>query len=109
MCLRVSAVPHHSGLIEAGMGVIHGTRYGIALDSLPLQYGSGEVEAAVFEAYEAERPEVIVIEGLGPPSHPAYLRNQLWAELQRPAAGDEIAIRGQNHAGRSGAQLKGSS
>ncbi|MEB3208241.1 MAG: DUF1611 domain-containing protein [Synechococcus sp.] len=56
---------------------MHGSRYDIALEAQPFQYGSGEVEAAVDQAYEAERPEVIVIEGLGPPSHPAYLRNQL--------------------------------
>ncbi len=53
-------------------GLIQGARYGIALDAIPAQFCPGEMEATVIEAFEAERPDVIVIEGQGALSHPAY-------------------------------------
>jgi uncharacterized NAD-dependent epimerase/dehydratase family protein len=54
-------------------GLIQGARYGAALDAIPCQFCSGEMEAAVVDAFEAEHPDVIVIEGQGALSHPAYL------------------------------------
>ncbi|MCP4980941.1 MAG: DUF1611 domain-containing protein, partial [Gammaproteobacteria bacterium] len=54
-------------------GLIQGTRYGIVLDAIPSQFCSGEMEAAVIDAFEAENPDVIIIEGQGALSHPAYL------------------------------------
>ncbi|MES9963064.1 MAG: DUF1611 domain-containing protein [Candidatus Sedimenticola sp. 20ELBAFRAG] len=54
-------------------GLIQGARYGIALDAIPSQFCSGEMEATVIEAFEAESPDVIIIEGQGALSHPAYL------------------------------------
>ncbi|MEZ5350802.1 MAG: DUF1611 domain-containing protein [Microthrixaceae bacterium] len=53
-------------------GLIQGARYGIALDAIPCQFCSGEMEATVVEAFEQESPDVIVIE-VGALSHPAYL------------------------------------
>ncbi len=44
-------------------GLIQGARYGITLDAVPSQFCTGEMEAAVVEAFEAENPDVIVIEG----------------------------------------------
>lgn len=54
-------------------GLIQGARFGVALDAVPAQFCSGEIEAAVLDAFDAERPEVIIIEGQGALSHPAYL------------------------------------
>lgn len=53
-------------------GLIQGARYGIALDAVPSQFCAGELEATVVEAFEVEKPDVIIIEGQGALSHPAY-------------------------------------
>ena len=53
-------------------GLIQGTRYGVALDAVPSQFCAGELEAAIIEAFECEQPDVIIIEGQGALSHPAY-------------------------------------
>lgn len=53
-------------------GLIQGARYGVALDAVPSQFCSGELEATIIEVYENENPDVIVIEGQGALSHPAY-------------------------------------
>ena len=53
-------------------GLIQGARYGVALDAVPSQFCAGELEAAIVEAFECEDPDVIIIEGQGALSHPAY-------------------------------------
>ena len=66
--------------------LIQGARYGVALDAIPCQFCSGEVEATVVEAFEAENPDVIIIEGQGALSHPAYLSSTFILRGARPDA-----------------------
>jgi uncharacterized NAD-dependent epimerase/dehydratase family protein len=65
-------------------GLIQGARYGIALDAIPSQFCSGEMEATVLEAFEVERPDVIIVEGQGALSHPAYLTSTFILRGSRP-------------------------
>jgi uncharacterized NAD-dependent epimerase/dehydratase family protein len=93
---RTTAVVLTRALTERGLkavmvgtgqtGLIQGARYGVALDAIPCQFCSGEMEAAVVEAFDAERPDVIVIEGQGALSHPAYLSSTFILRGARPDA-----------------------
>jgi len=66
--------------------LIQGARYGVALDAIPCQFCSGEVEATVVEVFQAEHPDVIIIEGQGALSHPAYLSSSFILRGSRPDA-----------------------
>jgi uncharacterized NAD-dependent epimerase/dehydratase family protein len=53
--------------------LMQGALHGVALDAVPAQFVAGELEAAVVGAFEAEHPDVIIVEGQGALSHPSYL------------------------------------
>ncbi|MGB4593524.1 MAG: DUF1611 domain-containing protein [Coriobacteriia bacterium] len=66
--------------------LIQGVQYGVALDAIPCQFGSGEMESTVVEAFEGEHPDVIIIEGQGALSHPAYVSSTFILRGSRPDA-----------------------
>src|SRR2546428_8761183 len=51
---------------------MQGVRYGLIMDSLVNDFVSGEIEHQVLRAFHEEKPDVIVIEGQGCLTHPAY-------------------------------------
>lgn len=53
-------------------GLIQGAEYGFAIDAFPLQYLIGELEGEILRAYKNENPDIIIVEGQGALSHPAY-------------------------------------
>jgi uncharacterized NAD-dependent epimerase/dehydratase family protein len=65
-------------------GLIQGARYGVALDAIPSQFCAGEMEATILEAFERENPDVIVIEGQGALSHPAFSTSTFILRGSRP-------------------------
>lgn len=67
-------------------GLIQGARHGVALDAIPCQFCSGELESTVVEAFEHEQPDVIIIEGQGALSHPAYLTSTFIMRGAQPHA-----------------------
>ena len=53
-------------------GLIQGSKYGAALDVLTSGFATGEVENAIINACKIENPDIIVVEGQGALSHPAF-------------------------------------
>ncbi len=51
---------------------LQGVKYGIRLDSLVNDFVTGEIEHAIHQAWINERPQVILLEGQGSITHPAY-------------------------------------
>ena len=65
--------------------LIQGAKYGVALDAIAPQFCSGEMEAAVVDAFEIEHPDLIIVEGQGALSHPAYLTSGYILRGSQPA------------------------
>ena len=93
-------------LVSTGQtGLIQGGRHGVALDAIPSQYCTGELEAVVVEAFEQERPDVIIVEGQGALSHPAYLTSVFILRGSRPQAVVLQHAPGRSHLGDYPAEL----
>ncbi|MFQ5876754.1 MAG: DUF1611 domain-containing protein [Acidobacteriota bacterium] len=79
---RTTAIRLVQGLNASGVRAVlvgtgqtswmQGVRYGLILDSLINDFVSGEIEHQVCRAFREERPDVIVIEGQGCLTNPAY-------------------------------------
>lgn len=74
-------------LIGTGQtGLMQGARYGVAMDAVPPQFCCGELEGAIVAASNAEQPDVIVIEGQGALSHPAFCTSAFILRGSQPDA-----------------------
>ncbi len=67
-------------------GLIQGARHGVPLDAIPSQFCSGELEAVMIEAFQDESPDVIIIEGQGALSHPAFSSSAFILRGSKPTA-----------------------
>lgn len=82
----LNAAGIHAVLVGTGQTtIIQGGRYGVALDALVPQFCSGEVENQVVAAADGEHPDIIIVEGQGALSHPAYLTSAHILRGSRPA------------------------
>ncbi|HKY33554.1 MAG TPA: DUF1611 domain-containing protein [Candidatus Polarisedimenticolia bacterium] len=74
--LLVQALERHglrAEMVATGQtGWMQGARFGLLLDSLVNDFVTGEIEHAVWSAWDQARPHAIVIEGQGSLIHPVY-------------------------------------
>ena len=77
----------HAAFISTGQtGLMQGAKYGIAIDVLSSGYATGAVENAVINAFEQEQPDIIIVEGQGALSHPAFLSSCAIIKGAQPGA-----------------------
>ncbi|CAH0346031.1 DUF1611 domain-containing protein [Bacillus sp. CECT 9360] len=93
---RTTSVILETALLEQGLkvafvatgqtGLIQGAKYGVAIDAMPLQFMIGEIENEIMKAYNDENPDIIIVEGQGALSHPAYISSCGILRGSRPGA-----------------------
>ncbi len=70
-------------------GILQGSKYGLAIDVLTSGFATGEVEHAILKAYAMENPDIIVVEGQGALSHPAFTSS---SAILRGAMPDAVIV-----------------
>ncbi|MCL1592981.1 MAG: DUF1611 domain-containing protein [Actinomycetia bacterium] len=70
-------------------GLLQGAKYGVAVDVLTSGFSTGEVERAILDADANEHPDIIIVEGQGALSHPAFIST---AAILRGAHPDGVIL-----------------
>ncbi len=96
---RTTALKLVDALLEEGLtavfvttgqtGLLQGSEYGIAMDVLTSGFSTGELEDAMIKADEEKKPDIIIVEGQGSLSHPAFTSS---SAIIRGAMPDAIII-----------------
>ncbi|SDJ46896.1 DUF1611 domain-containing protein [Aliiruegeria lutimaris] len=87
LALALNAMGIKTVLVGTGQtGLMQGAKYGVAMDAVPPQFCCGELEGAIVAASKGERPEVILIEGQGALSHPAFCTSAFILRGSQPNA-----------------------
>ena len=53
--------------------LMQGAKYGASIDALISQFAIGEIEHAILQAFDQEKPDIILVEGQSAVSHPAFM------------------------------------
>jgi len=67
-------------------GLLQGSKYGIAIDVLTSGFATGELEHAIVKANREEKPDIIIVEGQGALSHPAFTSSSAIIRGAKPNA-----------------------
>lgn len=67
-------------------GLMQGAKYGIAMDALPPQFCCGELERVIVAASHGDEPDIILVEGQGALSHPAFCTSAFILRGSQPHA-----------------------
>ena len=70
-------------------GLLQGARFGLAVDVLTSGFSTGEVEHAILDADKHQHPDIIIVEGQGAMSHPAFTSS---SAILRGAIPDAVII-----------------
>lgn len=67
-------------------GLLQGSKYGIAIDVLTSGFATGELENAIVSAEDEQNPDIIIVEGQGALSHPAFTSSSAIIRGAKPNA-----------------------
>lgn len=74
-----------SVLIATGQtALMQGAKYGVSIDALVSQFVIGELENSILKAFENDAPDIILVEGQGAVSHPAFMSSIAILKGARP-------------------------
>ncbi len=77
-----------SVLVATGQtSLMQGARYGASIDALVSQFVIDEIEHAIVQAFEHERPDIILVEGQSAVRHPAFMSSLGILKGSRPGWG----------------------